>query len=656
MSTFFAYAVVGVVTGSIYAVAASSLVVTYTASGVFNFASGAIGMIMAFAYWQLRVSWHWPAPLALFVVLFLIAPAFGMLVERFLIRKIQGKSVVNSLVVTIGLMLGLIGLATVIWKPESRALPGFFGSAGFQLGSVFVTWHQTITVIVAGAIAIGLRVLLFRTRMGVAMRAVVDDSNLAGLHGVRPGRVSSLSWALGASLAALAGILIAPFLQLAVLPLTLLVLDAYAAAMVGRLRSLPLTFAGALGLGLVESFVVGYLPNSLLLKSTILQGLRLSIPTIMLFVILLLLPEDKLRAGRVVPRIKSLPVPSLKRSVTGGLALVAVAWIGSGFLGPGNLDRVGQGLAFALVMLSLVPLTGYGGQVSLCQMTFAGVGAYAMVKVGAHGSPLGLVVAVVLASAVGAVVALPALRLRGLYLALSTAAFAVLMDNMFFVSPSVFGFDGSAAVSRPDLFGMRFSTPRSYFVLMAVVFAILSVGVLALRRGPFGRVLSAMKDSEAACATLGLSLTTTKLKVFTLSAGMAGLAGALYGGLHNLASANDFVSFSSLPILLLVVVQGVTTVGGALAGGVGYGLLPLLASAFPILSSINFLGAGLAGLALGSRPDGILVDFYSRLRGRRSGGAGGRSQEETDHACPLVVAPVVTPAAGVTTGSAELVP
>src|SRR5438132_2347891 len=423
MTSFFAFTIVGIVTGSIFAVAASGLVVTYTASGVFNIAHGAIGMLMAFVYWQLRVGWHWPAPLALAMVLLVAAPLFGAGVERFLIRKVQGKSVVTSLVVTIGLMVGLIGVVQTVWKPETRVLQGFFGGNGFSVGSVFVTWHQAITVVVAIAIAVALRLFLFRTRTGVAMRAVVDDPNLAGLNGARPARRSSLSWALGSSLAALAGILIAPALQLAVLPLTLLVVDAYAAAMVGRLRNLPLTFAGALGLGLAESYAVGYLPNSLVRNSAVLQGLRLSIPTLMLFATLLLLPQAKLRAGRAMVQRRSLTIPTLRRSLYAGLVLVVVVWVAAGALSAGNLSRLGAGLAFALIMLSLVPLSGYGGQVSLCQMTFAGLGAFAMVKLGAGGSPLGLMAAAALAAGVCALIALPSLRLQGLYLALSTMAF-----------------------------------------------------------------------------------------------------------------------------------------------------------------------------------------------------------------------------------------
>jgi branched-chain amino acid transport system permease protein len=279
----------------------------------------------------------------------------------------------------------------------------------------------------------------------------------------------------------------------------------------------------------------------------------------------------------------------------------------------GNLSRLGSGLAFALIMLSLVPLTGYGGQVSLCQMTFAGLGAFAMVKLGAGGSPLGLLAAAALAAGVGALIALPSLRLQGLYLALSTMAFAVLMDNMFFVDKHVFGYAGVAKVARPQILGLSLGGDRAFVVFLAVVFAALAVGVLALRRGPFGRVLAAMRDSEAACATLGLNLTATKLAVFTLSAAIAGLGGALFGGLRTSAGANDFIMVQSLPILLLVVIYGISTTSAALVGGLSLGLLPLVGDAFPVLAGVTFLGTGLAGVLLGSNPDGVLVGLYRKV-------------------------------------------
>ena len=609
------FTIIGIVTGAAYAVAASGLVVTYATSRIFNISHGAIGMFMAFAYWQLVVAWHVPTVIGLLTIVLVVAPAFGALVELVLIRRIRGNSLATTLVVTIGLMVFLLGLVQTIWKGASRNIQPFFGqNHGFHIGSVFVTWHQVITVWAAVIIAVGLRLLLFRTRVGIAMRAVVDNSELAALNGARPNWVSTLSWALGASMASLAGILIAPTLQLSPLPLTLLVVNAYAAAMFGRLRSLPFTFLGAMVIGLAQAYAVGYLPSSGIWGTTPFQGLRLSIPAVLLFVALIWLPQDTIKGSGFTMRRQSINVPSLGRSVVGGLILVGAVVVVTSFLSSGNIVYLGIGLAYGLIMLSLIPLTGWGGQVSLCVMTFAGLGAYAMSKLGHGGSTIGLFAAIALAGAVGALVALPALRLRGLYLALATMAFAVAMDNMFFPDPAIFAYGGSLPVARVSLLGLHLSSDRSYVIFLATMFAALSVAVLALRRGPFGRVLSAMKDSEAACATLGLSLTTTKLFVFALSAGMAGMAGAFFGGMRTVADSTDFNSIGSLPILLLLVMWGIDNPSGALFGGVMLGLLPIVANHFPALAAITLLASGLAGITLGSNPDGVTVGIARRLR------------------------------------------
>jgi branched-chain amino acid transport system permease protein len=615
MHEFLTFTIIGVFTGAAYAVAASGLVVTYSTSGIFNIGHGAIGMVMAFLYWQFVVPWHVPQPIALVAVVLVVAPTFGALVELVFVRRTRGNSLAVTLVVTVGLMVLLIGVALYLWSQKTAVAPVFFKGHGFTLLGVIVSWHQAITVIVALALAGFLRVFLYRTRIGVAMRAVVDNRDLAALNGARPAWIGTFSWAFGSSLAALAGILIAPQLQLNVFNLTLLVVNAYAAAMFGRLRNLPLTFAGSLGLGLLGSYAVGYLPTSGFWGSTPMQGLRLSIPVIALFVVLLVLPSDTIEHGRLAARRAALRVPSLSTSVGGGAALVLVTVVATSLVPSAQLQDLGIGLATGLVLLSLVPLTGWGGQVSLCQMTFAGLGAFAMFKLGHGGSPWGIVGALVLAGAVGALIGLFTLRFRGLYLALATMAFAVAMDNMFFPAPSVFTFDGSVPIHRPTLFGLHVNGQHAYIIFLSVVFALMSIGLLALRRGPFGRLLSATKDSQAACVTLGLNLTTTKLAVFALSAGMAGVAGALLGAMRTVAGTLDFQMEQSLPILLLVVLYGVTTTSGALLGGLSLGVIQIFASRYPSLANnLEFLTTGLAGITLGSYPDGIVPGVAERLR------------------------------------------
>ena len=637
MNEFLNYLVIGVVTGAAYAIAASGLVVTYVTSGVFNIAQGAIGMVFAYLYWQLVTVWHWPILLAAVVVVGVCAPIGGAVVEMGLIRRTGGQGLAVTLVVTIALLVLLLFVADWAWGGNVRAAPSFFGHSGWHLTSkVFITWHETITILLAGGLALFLRLLLYRTRVGIAMRAVVDNRDLAALNGARPAWLGTFSWALGAAAGALAGILIAPILDnLSVLPLTFLVIYAYGAAILGRLKSLPLTFLGAMILGLAYSFLVGYLPQNSFFNSTPIAGLRLSLPVIMLFVVLLVMKQGTIEGLQLRAWRESVDVPSLTRSVSVGVAVVVAMALAVNFLSAGDVVDVGEGVALGIIVLSLVPLAGWGGQVSLCQMTFAGLGAFAMAHVGG-GSFLGLLAAIGLAGAVGAIIALPALRLRGLYLALATLAFGFIMDNMFFPTSVAFTFGGTIHVNRPGILGLHFNSDASFTVFLTVVFSLLAVGLLALRRGPFGRLLLAMKDSEAACATLGASLTRTKLAVFSLSAAIAGLGGALYGAMITQPGAIDFAAEQSLPILLLAVIFGMATTSGAFLGGVSYALVGTkLQAVAPSIPNLQYALTGLAGIGVGMNPDGTVPSVVRLFRTRLGSlGIGGRA-DVPDAALPV---------------------
>lgn len=602
-SLFLSYAVVGIVTGCLYALTASGLVVTYTTSGIFNFGHGAIGMFMAFTYWQLAVAWHWPVWIALAFVLLVLAPLFGALIERTVIRPLYGASLSVSLVVTLGLLLGLLGVADALWNPGvTRNLPALFGTSEVHLFGVAVTFYEIMVLLISLAVAAGLRLLFTRTRVGLTMRAVVDDRDLTARAGASPYRTAQLSWALGASLAALAGILIAPLEQLDQFNLTLLVIVGYAAAVVGRLRSLPLTVAGAIALGLAQSYAVGYLPV------TLLTNLSPVLPMILLFVALLFLKQGRLTAARPVAR-RVRKTMRLVPSLAMGGAFVAVAALMTNVLSGGDLIIFGQGISLGIVMLSLVLLSGYGGQVSLCQMTLAGFGAFFMGKTLGGGSLLGLLAAAVVPAAIGGALALIVIRLRGLYLALATLAFAEAMDDLFF--NKALGYGGVLEVGR---FLVRSQT--AFTVEVAVVFSVLAVAVLALKRGPFGRLLAALNDSESACASIGMSVTATKVAAFTLAAGIAGIGGAMYGGVQGDVGPNDFQMLFSLILLLTITLGGIDTVSGAFAAAMFFALQPVLQKHIHI-NNLQFLLVGLGAVSLGRNQGGMagqISDAVDQIR------------------------------------------
>ncbi len=630
MNEFLTFTITGVVTAALYAVAASGLVVTYTTSGIFNFAHGAFGMLAAFVYWQLRIDWAWPAPVALLAVMGVLAPAFGVVIERVVLRGMNEVSEVTKLVVSASLLFGVFQGAVVLFPPSGRRLPGFFDGHSIDLGVIDLTWHDGITVLAAGATAVGLRFVLFGTRIGVAMRGVVDDRDLARLSGSRPGRAAALAWALGAVLAAAAGILLAGSQGvLSHTSLTLLVVNAYAAAMFGRLRSLPLTFLGALVLGLLQSYAIGYLSLERPVRSILgfeidpalsLNGLRSAIPTIALFVVLLCLRPLRVRAGGQTRSREIIPSPSVSRWLRGAVVLGVLAAAVGTLAERVRVHQLGQGLALGIVMLSLVPLIGYAGQISLAPMTFAGIGAIVMGSWGGNGTVWGLLLAVVVTAIVGAVVALPALRLQGLYLALATAAFAVFMDLQFF-NQNRFLPNGNRGVPRLDLPGVSFDGDRAHVVLIAVGFGAVAALIVGIRAHEFGRRLLAMRSSGAACVTLGLDLTATKVEVFALSAAIAGLGGALYGAQLRSVGPTTFQFLQSLPVVLLAVVGGIAAVGGALFGALSYAAVFLvLPDVAPGLKNALAIAPALAGVSLGRNPNGAVNETVRSIRahaGRR---------------------------------------
>jgi branched-chain amino acid transport system permease protein len=608
---FLQFLVIGVVAGAIYFVAASGLVVTYATSGVFNFAHGALGMVAAFSYWALHVSLGWPAVPSLLVVVLVGGPLAGALLEGLLMRRLRGAPTLSTIGVTIGLLLALVGIASFLWKQnETRVVPGFFGpTSAVDVLGVEISYDQLTVMAVAVVVAGSIWFLLHRTRLGVAMRAVVDDPELVALSGVSPAGAARAGWMLGASLAALAGVLwVDSGEDLAILTLTLLVVNGYAAAIVGRLRSLPLTFVGAIGLGIAVNMGIGYLPQNW-------QDLQSTIPMVLLFLVLLVLPEGRLRTAEQVPALR-LPVASLRASLLGAGALVVAGLVVSRVLPLNEILLVSYGVGFAIIALSLVPLTGYAGQISCCQLTFAGLGAFAMAKVAGDDSPLGLVAAIALAGAVGALIALPAIRFQGLYLALGTLAFAVAMDAGFFQTSHFGGYGGYLSVGRAPLLGLGFSSGRAYLVLLAVVYALASVGVLALRRGRFGRRLVAAHDSSMAASTVGVRVARTRLAVFVLSASLAGLGGALLAGVDFTAEPNDYQMLLSLSMLLLVTVWGVRSVSGVLIAGVGFYLIPYFLNDN---YSWLYLLTGLGAIGISRNPEGIVGDLVSRFSRRGPG-------------------------------------
>ena len=570
--------IVGLANGALYAISAAGLVVVYTTTGVFNFGHGAIGVLAAFLYWELTVEQGWPNLGALIIVVLVIAPLIGIVLDMVLMRRLRTAPLVVQLMVTVGLMVFLLSLVGQIWaQDQSRRVPKLFGdNAGFDLFGVQVLWHRFLVIVVAIVVAIVLRLLLYQTRLGVAMRAVVDNRDLAALTGARSEVVSGFAWALGAALASLAGILIAPEVEFNPTNLNAIVFIALAAATFGQLRNLPLAVIGALIIGLLQAGTS---------QLTDLRGSGFpfasdAVAPVVLVLAVLALPVSRLEVGRVAANLRprervTSPAEGLFGSVMLVVALVVLAngWLHFGVWDPGEwgsigLSRANLTLTLAMMGISLVPLTGWAGQINFAPLVFAGFGAWLYLELGdGSGNILWLPVIGLLTAPLGALVALPAARLRGLYLALMSMAFVQIMSLLVFPHNSVFP-DGStgdqyAPFELPG--GAVIDERKEFLILAGVVLGITIFALVCLRRSRYGRRWVALNDSQAASATVGVNVAATKIIVYATSAGIAGMAGVMWATNNgSVDKVRDFDLIFGITIVLLMAAAGLSMPAAAL--------------------------------------------------------------------------------------------
>lgn len=635
MTQFLIYIVLGITAGSIYAIAASGLVVTYATSRIFNVAHGAIGMVMAFLMYQLSVEEGLNQWVALAICLLVVAPGIGVLLDVLIMRHLEDASVAIRLAITLTIFILCQGLAVVIWGTDLRSMPELVEPTPRQLmPGLRVNDYQIFTVAVAVAVAFFLWVLFKRTRTGAIMRGVVDDRTLTEMHGINPRFITSLSWALGCSLAALAAILIAPGISLNITALSLLVVSAYGAAIVGRLVSVPLTFAGAIALGVGTNLMVGYLPA----ESRFFQNIAGAAPFILLFIALVVT-----RAQFSLERVRVFREPNppkLRTQLILGVAGLALIFPLTALVNDSYDQVIALGLVYAGVLLSLVLVAGMAGQISLAQFTFLGVADVTMAHlVVGSGWPYWIAVAfaTLVSAALGALVALPSLRLRGLYLALTTLAFAVLADQVFFTHPEIFPTQGAGIpVPSPSIFGYSLDTPGKMAPLIGLIVVGFVMAILAIRKGPYGRALSAMRDAPGAASALGLNVVRTKVIAVTIASGMAGLMGTMFGGVFQQAFQSQFTYVLSMTALLILAIHGLTSVTGAVIGGLFYALfylmLPIWISNPDVVVAIQPIGIGLAVIGLSRHPEGVVEQVKGSFKKKQQttseappGGDGGPS-------------------------------
>ena len=574
MNQFLPFIVIGVTTGAVYGLAGTGLVLTYKTSGIFNFAYGSIAALSVFVFYFLHDQHGLAWPLAAALCVLVMGPVEGVLLEL-VARRLEPVSATLKVVATVGLLLVVLGVGTVWFGNQTSTFPSFLPTSTVRVAGVNVTWEQIIVTIVSVVATAALYYLFRFVRLGVAMRGVVDNPELLDMTGESPVRVRRWAWVIGTVFASAAGLLLAPSLSLDALIITMLVVQAFGAAAVGYFSNLPLTFVGGLVIG-----IAGALASKYVVSISWLSGLPVGLPFILLFVVLVVTPRRRLMERRVVHKLpvrSSWYAPPPVRLGVGAAVVVALAFVPQV---AGDQLTVWSGFLIDVILfLSLGLMVRKAGQISLCHLAFAAVGAatFGHLLTDWHVPWLAaLVVAALVAVPVGALVAIPAIRLSGVFLAIATLGFGLLLAQMVYPTNLMFGVNAGVPTPRPNLSigPWNLSSDSGYYYLL-LVFAVLAVvTVLAAERGRLGRLLGALADSPRALEAHGTTTNVTLVLVFCIGAAMAAVAGALTSSLYSYAVAANFAPFTSLTLVALVVIMTIGDPWYAVLAALGFAVFP----------------------------------------------------------------------------------
>jgi ABC-type branched-subunit amino acid transport system ATPase component/branched-subunit amino acid ABC-type transport system permease component len=631
---FLPFIVVGLATGAVYGLAGIGLVLTYKTSGIFNFGYGAIAALVAFCFYFLNThGLPWGAAAAISLLVF--APILGLMLEL-LARTLSGAGETIKVVATVGLILIVESIGS-LWHPTNPpTFPDFLPQSTVRMLGVNVTWAQII-LLVFSAVAAGTLYWFFRSaRSGIVMRGVVDNADLVSMSGDDPVLVRRRAWVIGSMFAGVAGLFLAPSQLLDGATLTTAVFAAFGAAAIGYFTNLPLTFVGGLLVGVASALVDKY-------SATVswVGGLAPALPFIVLFVVLIVLPRRLLVQRRLAATMQArhtYHAPPRVRLTAGAIAIGLLAIMP--IIQSGKVTVWSAALINMILFLSLGLLVRRSGQISLCHLAFAAVGAAAFGHfAGNDHIPwlLALVLASLVAVPVGALIAIPAVRVSGVFLALATLGFGILMEQAFYTRSYMFG-SSTLGLNSPrpavSIGAWNLSTDTGFYYLLLIITVLVVITLTIINRARLGRLLEALADSPLALATQGTTSSVLKVIVFCIVAAIAAMAGALEAMLFHFGIGTYFPSFSSLTLVALVVIVTVGDPWYAVIAAIGYSVIPAYITSPTTTSVLNLLfglGAATAALASGkgTTPEPVrrLLD---RLGGRKpgpetAGGSGGSS-------------------------------
>ncbi len=629
------YVLAGLALGSIYAIASAGLVVTFVSAGVLNFAFGSMAFVVARFYYWLNTQHGWTTADSGLMSVLVMAPLLGMVLYAVLFRFVRNRTTLVKIVVTIGLSVALPPIADLVFGIQSiTTAPGLALSSDqpYHFLGAPVTTDQVITygfvlfVVVAGTL-----VLRF-TRIGLHVRASVDSESMTSLSGVSPGRVALGVWAVATMLAGLAGILVAPTNGLTPAGMATLMAAAFAAVVAARLRSLVGAVAVSLAMGVVTDVVQKYLPPDSSFTAAIIPSIPFGFILVFLLVYLLRsgTVADEAQAGgpldqAIRPAHQDLPVSGStvgdsasigSRLVLPLLPMALVAVVPLIFHGsPYWLGLVAAGMCYAIAFLSFTVVTGEGGMLWLSQIIFAGGGALAaaqFVTVWHVPVLVAIVLGAIIMAVVGAVIGLLTIRLGDLYVALVTLSFGLLVETLVFTLNQFTKGGLGVSLGRPAFA----SGDLAFSYLALVVFLVFGALIINLRRSTSGLALRAVRDSEAASRTLGISIVQVKVIVGALGAFVAAVGGGFLAMDAGVAQPISFETFAGLVWLAVVVTVGVRSIVGAALAGLAFALLP---GVFQTYVPTRWAEApavlfGLGAIAVARDPDGVVVRYGRQIR------------------------------------------
>ncbi|RNL62827.1 ATP-binding cassette domain-containing protein [Nocardioides marmoriginsengisoli] len=647
----------GAVSGALYALLAVGLVLTYNTSRIFNFGHAATAFASAYLFYQLNGALGWNGWLAAGFIALVFAPLMGYTWNRLVFSRLTEAEESTKIVASVGVLIAVPAMTVLICDLiESVFHPGFqdiaevFLAAGLlPTGShtiaegLVLTNDQLFALGASIVLFVALWAMLRYTRIGLQMRVTVDSPSLASLRGIRPRRVSDLSWVISFVLAAIAGILAVPFpgpFGLSNDNYTTALFVAITAAVIARLTSIPVAFAAGLAIGAARNLVVAYVNGEYLGRvgewAASVYGLTSSLPFLILFIALIVMGQEKNRRKAGMTATAAAPLPDyrddlspLRKALPWVIKLAVVLVPGLFFANELWRELIAYGFALGLIFLSFTVLTGLGGMVSLAQGAFVTASALMTGMLYHHGVPMvfAFLVGVAFSCVLGVLTALPALRLSGLGIAFATLALALLAGNILFKIDFLSNGTTGWQIPRPALGPLSFENDRVFLVAVVLLAVGLAKVVDNLLRSATGRAMIAARTAEPAAAASGVSPASVKLTLFAVSSGIAGLGGIIAASVYGSINGGLFPPQLSFTWLAIIVVVGLRSPAAAIEAGMVAAVAPRVISDGFNFGFVSWGGTsndliaqamfGLGAIQMASQPDGYLADVSRRARTRR---------------------------------------